>query len=321
LFRGFEGNHEFFTEVQRLRARNEIRKKHMSRKVLITGATGDTGRAAVQESIKAGLTVRAMVRKADDRSRVLESLGAEVVMGDLQEINTISKAMQGVEAAYFVYPVAPGLITAIVNFLQAAKENDVSFVVNLSQRSARRSSTSNSCRDSFIAEEVLKWSGIPFVNLRPTYFLEWLLYPWQLPFLLKGILRMPVGKGRHSPIAAADQQRVIAAILKDPKQLFGQTINLSGPIEMDHEQMAAELTAALGRKIVFQDIPIDEYCESIASMGVPPYVVQHFRGAMADYQLGVMSGADNNIEKLTGQRSMTVTEFALAHIDQLQPKE
>jgi NAD(P)H dehydrogenase (quinone) len=48
---------------------------------------------------------------------------------------------------------------------------------------------------------------------------------------------------------------------------------------MDHEQMAAELSEALGRKIVFQDLPIDEYCTSIEAMGVPPYVVQHLRGA------------------------------------------
>ncbi|MBB5058079.1 uncharacterized protein YbjT (DUF2867 family) [Granulicella aggregans] len=293
----------------------------MSRKVLITGATGDTGRAAVAESIKAGLTVRAMVRKVDERSKALEALGAEVVIGDLQEINTLSKAMEGVEAAYFVYPVAPGLVNATVNFLQAAKEAGVSFIVNLSQRSASRTSTSWSCRDTFIAEEVIKWSGIPFINLRPTYFLQWLLYPWQLPFFVnEGKLRMPVGRGRHSPIAAEDQGRAIAAILKNPDELFGQTLDLSGPVEMDHEQMAAELTAALGRKITFQDLPIDEYCASIAAMGVPPYVVQHLGGAMADYQNGVMSGADNNIEKLTGQRSMTVGEFALAHIDQLNPK-
>ena len=52
-------------------------------------------------------------------------------------------------------------------------------------------------------------------------------------------------------------------------------------------------------------------------MGVPPYVVQHLRGAMADYQKGHMSGADNNVEKLTGRRSMTVAEFAHAHADAL----
>jgi NAD(P)H dehydrogenase (quinone) len=50
---------------------------------------------------------------------------------------------------------------------------------------------------------------------------------------------------------------------------------------------------------------------------VPPYIVQHLGGAMADYQIGRMSGADNNVEKLTGRRSMTVGEFALLHADKL----
>ena len=103
----------------------------MSRKVLITGATGDTGRSAVRHSINAGLSVRAMVRKADARSKALQETGADVVLGDLQEIQTIRQAMEGMDAAYFVYPVAPGLISATVNFLQAAKEARLSFIVNL----------------------------------------------------------------------------------------------------------------------------------------------------------------------------------------------
>lgn len=289
----------------------------MSRKVLITGATGDTGRAAVRSSIDLGLDVRAMVHKQDARSEALEKLGAEVVVGDLQEIDTVRTAMEGVEAAYFVWPVAPGLLSAAVNFAQAAKEAGVGTIVNLSQRSADRHSKSESCRDTFIAEQVFDWSGVPVIHLRPTYFLEWLLYPWQLPYLRQGVLRMPVGKGRHSPIAADDQGRAIAALLKDPAAHIGKTIPLSGPVEMDHEQMAAELSEALGRKIIFQDLPVDEYCASLAAMGVPAYIVQHFGGAMEEYQHGAMSGADNNVELLTGKRSMTVGEFARAHADVL----
>ena len=285
----------------------------MSKKVLISGATGDTGRAAVKEGLTLGLGVRAMVHKKDARAEALEAAGAEVVTGDLLEIDTIRAAMDGVEAAYFVWPVQPGLINATVNFAQAAKEAGVPTIVNLSQRSARRESKSHSCRDSYIAEQVLNWSGLAVVHLRPTYFLEWLLYPWQLPYLQKGVLRMPVGKGRHSPIAADDQGRAIAAILKAPEAHIGKTIPLSGPAEMDHEQMAAELSEAMGRKIVFQDLPIAEYCASLETMGVPAYVVQHLSGAMEDYQNGVMSGADDNVERLTGRRSMTVGEFARAH--------
>jgi uncharacterized protein YbjT (DUF2867 family) len=86
---------------------------------------------------------------------------------------------------------------------------------------------------------------------------------------------------------------------------------------MDHEQMAAELTEALGRKITFQDLPVAEYVASITAMGVPPYIVQHLGGAMGDYQTGHMAGADDNIEKITGRRSMTVGEFARKHADVL----
>jgi NAD(P)H dehydrogenase (quinone) len=229
--------------------------------------------------------------------------------------------MEGMDAGYLVYPVQPGLIDATVYFAQAAKEAGGAGIVNLSQRSASRTSTSHACQDTWIAEQVLNWSGLPVTHLRPTYFLEWLLYPWQLPlFLEKGILRLPVGKGRHAPIAAEDQGRVIAAILQSPAGHAGQTYPLFGPVEMDHDQMAAELTEALGHKIVFQNASIDDYSKSLKTMGVPAYVIQHLEGAMDDYQHGVMAGMNDNVERLTGQKPISVGEFARAHLDQLNPK-
>jgi len=84
--------------------------------------------------------------------------------------------------------------------------------------------------------------------------------------------------------------------------------------------MAAELTEALGRKIIFQNCSIDDYSKSLEAMGVPAYVMQHFEGAMDDYQYGVMAGMNDNVERLTGQKPMSVGEFARAHLDQLNPK-
>jgi hypothetical protein len=84
--------------------------------------------------------------------------------------------------------------------------------------------------------------------------------------------------------------------------------------------MASELSEALARKIVFQDVPIDEYCKSLETMGVSAYMIQHFWGAMDAYQHGVMSGMNNNVERLTGRKPMSVGEFARAHSDVLNPK-
>ena len=286
----------------------------VSRRVLITGATGDTGRAAVGEAIARGLDVRAMVHKKDERSAALAKRGAEVVVGDLQAIDTVVEAMRGVDAAYFVYPVAPGLISATVNFAQAAKEASVPAVVNLSQRSASRTSLSSASKDTWVAEQVLNWSGLAVTHLRPTYFLEWLLYPWQLPlFVAEGIMRLPVGKGRHAPIAAADQGRVIAAILAEPAKHAGETYPLFGRVEMDHDQMARELTEALGRTIVFEDVSNYEYRKSMEAAGVPAYTAQHLFAAMDDYKRGVMSGMNDNVERITGEKPLSVGDFARLH--------
>jgi NAD(P)H dehydrogenase (quinone) len=80
----------------------------MKRKVQITGAAGDTGCPAVKKSLNGGLNVRPMVHHKDARSAALESLGgAEIVVGDLLQIDEIRQAMEGTHAAYLVYPSSP----------------------------------------------------------------------------------------------------------------------------------------------------------------------------------------------------------------------
>jgi hypothetical protein len=92
------------------------RSQHEDWRSLGHGATGDTGQAAVKESLTLVLDVRAMVHSKDDCASALEKLGAEIVLGDLLEINTIRAAMEGLDAAYFCWPVEPGLIHATVKF-------------------------------------------------------------------------------------------------------------------------------------------------------------------------------------------------------------
>jgi len=100
----------------------------------------------------------------------------------------------------------------------------------------------------------------------------------------------------------------------------GQTYPLFGLVEMDHEQMASELSDALGRKIVFQNVSIDEYCKSPEAVGVSAYMIRHFHGDMDAYQHGVMSGMNDNVRRLTGQKPMSVGDFARAHSEELNPK-
>ncbi len=85
-------------------------------KTLVTGATGMTGNHTVQSLLKRGHTVRAIAHKEDERSVRLKELGAEVIIGDLLNLNDVRLALSGIRGAYFVYPLSPTLVQATPTF-------------------------------------------------------------------------------------------------------------------------------------------------------------------------------------------------------------
>src|SRR5262245_59002410 len=103
-------------------AKTQEVEKMSNLRFLITGATGATGGAAAVQLLEQGLQVRAFVHREDERAENLHWLGAEVVVGDLLDFDAVSEALKGVDRAYFVYPIRPGLVQATAQFAQCAKE-------------------------------------------------------------------------------------------------------------------------------------------------------------------------------------------------------
>ena len=282
------------------------------RTALVTGATGKTGAATVPLLLARGHRVRAFVHRADARADRLAALGAEVVVGDLLDLEAVTRAVHGVTGAYFCYPIAPGLVEATAYFAQAAREAGVGALVNMSQVSARRDAASDAARQHWIAERVLDWSGVPTTHLRPTFFAEWLL-PLAEPIAHAGVLALPFGDGRHAPVAAADQAHVIAAVLDDPAPHAGATYPLFGPVEMDHHEIAAEVARALGRPVRYDPITVDAFAEWLAARGQSPHLIQHLRHVALDYQAGQFAGHNDVVSRVGGVPGMTVAQFVARH--------
>jgi len=281
---------------------------------LVIGATGKTGQHTVQRLLERGHAVRAMVHKEDKRSEALRATGAEIVIGELLEHDDVMRAADGISAAYFCYPVSPGLIQATAYFADAAKRAALKVVVNMSQISAREDSKSHAARDHWIAERLFDWSGVPTVHLRPTFFSEWLLFPFVRSTIVEnGIIDLPYGHGRHAPIAAEDQARVIATILTEPAAHVGKIYTLCGPTELDQAGIAAALSEVLGRKISYQPLTIPQYQKRLEKAGLPEHMIQHFCAVAVDYQNGIFSGEDKIIAKLTGKAPMSVRDFVASH--------
>ncbi|MGV8921127.1 MAG: NmrA family NAD(P)-binding protein [Pseudomonas sp.] len=290
--------------------------------ILITGATGATGGFAIQNLLTKGANIRALVRKEDERSAKLRAQGVEVVLGDLLDLQSIRAAMQGVHAAYFVYPIMdPGILNATAFFAEAARENHVKAIVNMSQISARRDAASHAARDHWFSEQVFNWSGIPTTHLRPTFFMEWLLYGFQQPLIAEhDVLQVPAGNGRHAPIAAADQGRLIAAILSNPAAHAGKVYPLFGAVEMNHAEIAAAVSQALGRTITYVPESLEGFETRLASIGMPAHFIQHVSAVYQDYQNGIFAGTNSHIVDITGVEPMTVEQFVDDQRTQFMPK-
>jgi NAD(P)H dehydrogenase (quinone) len=284
-------------------------------RVLVTGATGFTGRAAVDTAFKLGLQVRALVHADDARAAALRARGVEVAIGDLSNIDSVRAALEGVRSAYFIYPISPGIIDATAYFSQAAKEAGVSAIVNMSQISARRDSKSHAAQNHWVAERVFDWAGIPTTHLRPTFFAEWLIYARATKDIKEyKRISVPFENARHAPIAAEDQGRVIAHILADPGPHAWQTYKLFGPVEMDYHSIAAAVSEALGTSITYAPISIEEFRHELEERHhYPPFFVQHLAEVAQDCRDGLFAGTNDVIERITGEPPMTVQTFLSRH--------
>jgi uncharacterized protein YbjT (DUF2867 family) len=285
-------------------------------KVLVTGATGDTGRATVNELLARGHKVRALAHGQDDRSKRLQERGVEVVYGDLLDFGQVRAALSGVQRAYFVYPIRPGILQATAYFAQAAKEAGVDGIVNMSQKSAREDAKSHAATDHWLSERVFDWSGLTVAHIRPTYFAEWLLYI--APMIKAGLLHVPFGTGKHAPIAAEDQGRVIAGILEDPAAHKGKIYPLFGPVEYTYEETARVLGRVLGKDVQYKQVDFEEFSRALQASGKNAgrensFLFQHLREVAIDHQNGIFAGTNDLVEKLGGRTPMTLEAFIEKH--------
>ncbi len=201
--------------------------------ILVTGAAGQlgaVGRTVTGLLLERGLPVRAMVRREDDRAAALRAAGAEVVVGDLLEPADVYRVVSGCRRVYFGMSVSAGYLEATVTMAAVAREVGVNALVNMSQMTVSEMSIQNTTpsrqqRQHWLSEQALAWSGLPVVTIRPTMFLESFFQLAAATVRARGRIEAPFGRGKTSPVAAADVARVVAAVLADPGRIWAGYTN------------------------------------------------------------------------------------------------
>jgi uncharacterized protein YbjT (DUF2867 family) len=273
--------------------------------ILVTGATGNTGRAIVDALVERGAPVRAMVRAEADRGKLRPEV--EGVVADFDDSAAIAAVLDGAVRAYLVTPSAEEAEEQQKQFAELAAKAGTRHLVVLSQLGAQEHSPDRFLRYHGAVEQHVRDLGIGFTFLRPNlYFQGLLMFAGSISG--EGTFYAPIGNATVSAVDVRDIAAVAAVVLTEPGH-EGATYTLTGPEAITHAQIATALTAALGRTVAFTDVPPEAFAASIRTL-LPPWQVDGVLEDYAYYRRGEAAAVSPVVEEITGAAPHSIGQFA-----------
>ncbi|MEO7037036.1 MAG: SDR family oxidoreductase [Polyangiaceae bacterium] len=269
----------------------------------VTGSTGGVGGLVARQLAEAGVAQRLLVRNAG-KAPVIEQ--AVVLACSYADRAASERALEGVDTLLMVSgSEAVDRLDQHRAFIDAAKACGVKHIVYTSFTAAAPNATFTLARDHYFTEEYVKAAGIAHTFLRDNLYLDF------MSALVgdDGVIRGPAGDGRFAAVTRADVARTACVVLQDPTAHRNQTYDLTGPEALTMSDAARTLSEARGTPVTFHDESIPEAYESRKRWAAPSWQVDAWVStylAIAAHELAVVSP---DVERLTGQRPLTLTEF------------
>ncbi|RTL24594.1 MAG: NAD-dependent epimerase/dehydratase family protein [Burkholderiales bacterium] len=254
--------------------------------LLVTGATGKIGRHVVHDLLAAGYPVRALVRRHDARSAALQAAGAQLVVGDLGDPESLLRAMRGAQRAFFLPPFGPFLVHTAAAFAVAAREARLEHVVSLSQWLASPSHPSLTTRGHWLADHLL--AGLPGIGhtiVNPGFFAD--NYLRTMPYAsLLGLMPWVYGERGNAPPSSEDMAHVVAHALMKPELRAGKVYRPTGPKLLSAAEMVQTVERVLGHRVIRLPMPFWMFVKAARLDGASidelapyaDYIEEHQRG-------------------------------------------
>jgi NAD(P)H dehydrogenase (quinone) len=269
----------------------------------VTGATGRLGGRVAQRLAAAGATQRLIVR---DPARAPQLPGATTARAAFGEPDAVRVALDGVPTVLMVSATeAPDRVAQHAAFVDAAAAAGVQHLVYISFYGAAPDCAFTFARDHFATEQHIRASGMGFTFLRDNCYAD-------LAAFLVGsddAIRGPASDGRFAPVAQDDIADAALAVLLDPAAHLGATYSLTGPEDLNLHEVAAILTAKLGRPISYHPETVDEAYASRSSYGAADWEVDGWVSTYIAIAHGEFAGVTEDIPHLTGHPATSLAEL------------
>lgn len=229
----------------------------------------------------------------------------------------VTTATDGITRMFFNMSVSPDYLEATTVVCAAARElPQLEVLVNMSQMTvsqmtATSTEESHQQRLHWLAEHVVDWAAIPAVHIRPTVFLDNPLFTLIVAPAIRdhGVLALPFGEGRTSPIAASDVADVVTAVLLAPQRHLGAAYELIGPAALNLDELADQYSRALGRTITAVRLLYDQWLEHLAGTGLSDHVHQHIAMMAKLHREDRYNRSTSDVKQITGRAARTVEDY------------
>ncbi|MGI8911475.1 MAG: NmrA/HSCARG family protein [Rubrobacteraceae bacterium] len=236
------------------------------RVILVSGATGQQGGAVARNLLERGFAVRALTRDTEKpAAKELGGLGAEVVEGDLEDRDSIERALEGARGVFSVQQFAETGVEGEVRqgnaLADAAKAAGVEHFVYSSVGSAHRETGIPHFDSKWEVEEHVRGIGLPYTVLRPVFFVQ--NWEWMREPILGGALPQPLDPDKPFQMVAVEDIGAFAALaFENPEEWIGREVDLAGD-EMTMTTIAGTFSHVTGREVSYVHTPWDQFEEQM----------------------------------------------------------
>jgi uncharacterized protein YbjT (DUF2867 family) len=279
--------------------------------ILVTGATGQHGRALLHLLSGRGIAARALVRNPAKAHAIASLPRVEIVHGDMGRPDTLDAALSGVDRAMLISSATPDMVEVQSNLIEAARKAGVKHVVKLSGIKPTQDSSFRFARMHGEIEKRLEASGMAFTHLRPGEFMP--VYFRQIPMIAnKGALMLPMEDARIASIDIGDIAEVAAKVLTEPGH-EGKIYSLTGPEALSMAEVAQKLSAATGKTIRYINVAPEDARKAQLAAGIPPFLADALFELFSERRKGMEARVWPDTELLLGRLPASFGDFARRH--------
>jgi uncharacterized protein YbjT (DUF2867 family) len=270
-----------------------------------------TGSGVAATLLGAGADVRVFVRN-EEKAQSLKDQGAEVIVGDLDQPETLEPAVQGVDKIYYVNWNGPTAQENGLNFIEAVKATGENPLVV--QHSAFGSPKSRIIQQLDEIEAALKGSGLPYKILKPTFYMQNTMMA--APTIQSGgAIYWDWGEGKAGMI---DQRDIVDSAVGalTGKGQEGESYILTGPESLSFNDVAARLSDVLGKPVSYMSVPHEAARDGMIGMGFPEWIVDGYVELSQGFSENFADTVTENVELLSGHPARSydqcITDFKAA---------